>query len=51
MTTPITPIQAMRPGSEDYKKVPSLSNGQRIPYRPPVNVTGERRIAPVGFAK
>lgn len=51
MHTPITPVQAMRPGSEDYKKIPSLSNGKRIPYCPPVNITGDRKIKPVGFAK
>lgn len=47
----LTEPQVMRPGSEDYKKIPSLYNGERVPYRIPANVCENRKVAPVGHEK
>lgn len=51
MSSTLTEKHTMRPGSEDYKKIPSLHNGQRIPYRIPAAICPSNKTVPVGFAK
>ena len=49
--TPQT-MQPARQGANDAIKVPSLANGVRKPYAPPVaQCVGPTKVEPVGFAR
>lgn len=41
-----TPMQPVRPGAEDANKIPSLNNGQRTQYKPPV----AQCVGPKGYS-
>lgn len=47
-----TPMQSVRPGATDAIKIPSLIDGKRTAYKPPVaQCVGAKRVEPVGFAR